>query len=115
MKEITIQDVKNFLNTLNVKIDVYGMVFANRDRCQDTMRMLGISECVAKSIIKTLEPTDFSKFFEDTTQWKCELWAFGKDVNGEEIYIKIGLGSPSKKTICVSFHKADHPIKYPFK
>ena len=115
MKEITIDEVKSFLDSINVKIDIYGMVFADRQRCQETMRMLGISETVAKSIIKTLDATDFSKYFEDTSQWGCDLWAFGKDVNGEEIYIKIGLGLPNRQTICVSFHKADFPIQYPFK
>lgn len=33
MKEITIDDVRNFLNSMNVKIDIYGMVFAERQRC----------------------------------------------------------------------------------
>lgn len=115
MKEITIDDVRNFLSSMNVKIDIYGMVFAERQRCQETMRMLGINENVAKSIIKTLNATDFSKYFEDTVQWGCDLWAFGKDINGEDIYIKIGLGLTGRQTICVSFHKADFPIQYPFK
>lgn len=115
MKEITIDDVKSFLNSMNVKIDIYGMVFAERQRCQETMRMLGINEIVAKSIIKTLDATDFSKYFDDITQWGCDLWAFGKDINGEEIYIKIGLGLPNRQTVCVSFHRADFPIQYPFK
>ena len=115
MKEITIDDVKNFLSSMNVKIDVFGMVFADRQRCQETMRMLGINEIVAKSIIKALDATDFSKYFDDASQWGCDLWAFGKDINGEEIYIKIGLGLPNRQTVCVSFHKPDHPIQYPFK
>lgn len=38
MKEITIEDVRSFLDSVNVKIDVYGMVFAERQRCQETMR-----------------------------------------------------------------------------
>ena len=114
MKEITIEDVKSFLKSMNVKVDVYGMVFADRQRCQETMRILGINEAVAKNIIMTLDATDFSKYF-DNTQWGCDLWAFGKDVKGEEVYIKIGLGLPNRKTVCVSFHKADFPIQYPFK
>jgi hypothetical protein len=43
------------------------------------------------------------------------MWAFGKDINGEEIYIKIGLGRPNNSTVCVSFHKPDYPIQYQFK
>ena len=115
MKEITIEDVKSFLDSVHVKIDVYGMIFAERHRCQETMRMLGINELVAKNIVKTLDASDFSKYFDDVTQWGCDLWAFGKDIKGEEVYIKIGLGLPNRQTVCVSFHKADFPIQYPFK
>lgn len=115
MSEVTVEDVRSFLNSLNVKLDVYGMVFADRRRCQETMRMLGINEVVAKNIVRTLDVADFSKYFDDTTQWGCDLWAFGKDVKGEEVYIKIGLGLPDRQTVCVSFHKADFPIQYPFK
>ena len=115
MKEITIEDVKSFLNRMHVKVDIYGMVFADRHRCQETMLMLGINEVVAKHIVMALDATDFSKYFDDTTQWGCDLWAFGKDIKGEEIYIKIGLGLPNRQTVCVSFHKADFPIQYPFK
>ena len=68
MKEITIEDVKNFLKSMNVKIEIYGMVFAQRQRCQETMRMLGINEIVAKEIVKSLDATDFSKYFDDTSQ-----------------------------------------------
>ena len=39
MKEITIEDVESFLDSMHVKIDIYGMVFAERHRCQETMRM----------------------------------------------------------------------------
>ena len=89
---------------MNVKIDVFGMVFADRQRCQETMRMLGINEIVAKSIIKALDATDFSKYFDDASQWGCDLWAFGKDINGEEIYIKIG-----KQLVAHPFsHTANH-------
>lgn len=115
MKKITIQDVCSFLNSMNVKMDIYGIVFADRQRCQETMRMLGITERVARNIVKTLEASDFSKHFDDISQWGCDLWAFGKDIDGKEIYIKIGLGLPNRNTICVSFHKPDSPITYPFK
>ena len=43
------------------------------------------------------------------------MWVFGKDFNGNEIYIKIALGVQDKNTICISFHKAEHKMNYPFK
>ena len=36
-----------------------------------------------------------------------DLWVFGKDVNGQEVYIKICYGLPNRSTIFVSFHIAE--------
>jgi hypothetical protein len=44
-----------------------------------------------------------------------EMWVFGKNVKGQEVYIKIMLGQPGRSTICISFHIAEHPLNYPFK
>ena len=44
-----------------------------------------------------------------------EMWVFGKDVKGQEVYIKITLGLPNSSTICISFHIAEHPMTYPLK
>ena len=43
------------------------------------------------------------------------MWVFGKDVKGIETYIKITVGKPNMKTICISFHRAEHPMAYPLK
>ena len=44
-----------------------------------------------------------------------EMWVFGKDVKGREIYIKVMISSHTSQTICISFHIAEHPLVYPFK
>ena len=44
-----------------------------------------------------------------------EMWVFGKDIKGKEVYIKIMLGGVNCQTICISFHIAEHPLSYPFK
>jgi hypothetical protein len=36
-------------------------------------------------------------------------------VKKAEVYIKIRLGKPNGKVICVSFHPAERKMKYPFK
>lgn len=45
----------------------------------------------------------------------AEMWVFGKDVDGTEVYIKITMGKPNSNTICISFHEAEYPMSYPFK
>ena len=46
---------------------------------------------------------------------KSKYVVFGKDFDGKQLYIKIAMGSPNSKTICISFHIAEKPIKYKFK
>ncbi|HCM96605.1 MAG: hypothetical protein A2X25_00235 [Chloroflexi bacterium GWB2_49_20] len=45
------------------------------------------------------------------------VWLFGKEIYGHDIYIKLkiyDLGS-QRKAKCISFHEANHPIRYPFR
>ena len=44
-----------------------------------------------------------------------EMWVFGKLINLKEVYIKICLGAPNSNVICISFHIAEYPMKYPFR
>ena len=44
-----------------------------------------------------------------------DMWVFGKDVKGQEVYIKISLGQENRQTICISFHISEYKMKYPFK
>lgn len=44
-----------------------------------------------------------------------DMWVFGRDINGKEVYIKVSIGNPDGKTICISFHEAENSIKYAFK
>jgi len=44
-----------------------------------------------------------------------DMWVFGKDVKGQEVYIKISLGQKNSQTICISFHISEYKMKYPFK
>ena len=51
----------------------------------------------------------------DLLNKRTEMWVFGKDVKEREVYIKITLGYQNGQTICISFHLAEHPMRYPFK
>ena len=51
----------------------------------------------------------------DTLNKFGEMWVFGKDVNGREVYIKIMIGGVGCQTVCISFHIAEYLLVYPFK
>lgn len=67
-------------------------------------------------IIRSLAVTDYSAGPIVSELGKnTEMWVFGKDVKQREVYIKISLGFPNQSVICISFHLAEHEMRYPFK
>ena len=48
-------------------------------------------------------------------QFHGEMWVFGKDIKGRELYIKIMISNVCGQTICISFHLAEKKLTYPFK
>ena len=42
------------------------------------------------------------------------MWVFGKIVSKHEIYIKVTVGQPNDKVICISFHFPEYPMTYPY-
>lgn len=46
-----------------------------------------------------------------------ELWEFGTEISGCEIYIKLKITEIDGEKIvkCISFHEADRPLNYPFR
>ncbi|SFD02485.1 hypothetical protein SAMN05518672_10196 [Chitinophaga sp. CF118] len=45
----------------------------------------------------------------------ADMWVFGKKIKEHEVYIKITLGVGGAQVICISFHIAESPMKYPLK
>lgn len=52
---------------------------------------------------------------EDQQDIGSPLWVFGKQIKGVDIYIKIAMGKPNDRVICISFHQAEGKLIYPHK
>ena len=77
---------------------------------------LEITHLQREVIVKSLQVQDYVEgLVIDLLNKEGEMWVFGKDVKGREVYIKITLGYENGQTICISFHLAEYPLKYPFK
>ena len=113
----TKEQVEAFLKRLKEKIKVFDIVFRDdRGKNLQTLATLEINTIVRKQIIMNIEPEDYVEGpIVDTLNKMGEMWIFGKDVKGHEVYIKITLGLPNSSTICISFHIAEHKMNYPFK
>ena len=113
----TKEQVEDFLKRLKEKIKVFDIIFRDdRGKNLQTLATLEITPTYRKQVILNIEPEDYSEGpIVDTLNKMGEMWVFGKDVKGQEVYIKITLGQPNNSTICISFHIAEHPMSYQFK
>ena len=111
------EEVQNFLNTFHAKMKVFGIIYRNeRGKNQQTLEKLEIVPSFRKIIIENLSVEDYVQGpIIDELNKIGEMWVFGKDVKDREIYIKIMLGGLGCQTICISFHIAEFPLKYPLK
>ena len=114
---VTKQQVEVFLKRLKEKIKVFDIIYRDdRGKNLQTLATLEIAPTYRKQVILNIEPEDYSEGpVVDTLNKMGEMWVFGKNVKGQEVYIKITLGLPNSSTICISFHIAEHPMTYPFK
>ena len=113
----TKEQVEDFLKRLKEKIKVFDIIFRDdRGKNLQTLATLEITPTYRKKVILNIEPEDYSEGpIVDTLNKMGEMWVFGKDVKGHEVYIKITLGLPNSSTICISFHIAEQPMTYPLK
>lgn len=95
---------------------MYGILILKRDKNRQTMIDLELTGAAIEKIMDQLIVEDYSEgpLDEDWYGGK-KMWVFGKQVKGDEIYIKITLGGPQSQTICISFHLSEYPMHYPFK
>ena len=114
---ITTEEVKTFLDQFNIKAQVFGIRFRNdREKNKEALKQLALTPFQRELIVKTLQVEDYVEGpVIDVLNQEGEMWVFGKDVKGREVYIKITLGYENGQTICISFHVAEYPLVYPFK
>ena len=79
--------------------------------------MLGLTVKTVKLEILSLSVVNYSSGPVLDRDRPGDLWVFGKEINGHEIYIKLKIATINDKKIakCISFHEAEFPLRYPFK
>ena len=102
MGKLTKEDVQSFLEQFHEKMKA--------------LEELEIVPSFRKVVIENLTAEDYVEGpVIDTLNKLGEMWVFGKDVKNREVYIKIMISDYCGQTICISFHLAEAPLKYPFK
>ncbi len=112
------EEVKKFLLEFKTVASEKGVFLLDyRQDTYQTLQYLGLTKQNVEEILLSLSVTDFSSGPEPDRNRDGEIWEFGYDLDGQEIYIKLKLdtfeGELTPK--CLSFHIPKHPIKYPLK
>lgn len=108
-------EVEAFLNTFKAKMEVFDVVFLNRDKNLQALIDLEITKVSRKEFLKELKVEDYFRGPTKDVDNGPDLWEFGRLLKQKEVYIKITIGMMNKPVICISFHVAERAIEYPYK
>lgn len=110
------REVEQFLKQFKIKLKVFGILDVERKKNTQTLLDLELLLTQRRKILEQLKVEDYCEGpLEETMHGESEMWVFGKEVKGTEVYIKIALGAASEPVICISFHIAEYKLNYPFK
>lgn len=73
-----------------------------------------------EDICRTLTELTVSDYYEtvydsDALEDPKLLFVFGKEIQKKQIYIKLKITEENRKVICISFHKAEEQMSFPYK
>jgi len=83
-----------------------------------TLKYLRITTRMRDDIILSIRLEDYSAGPKTDQLHSGEYWEFGKEMDGEEIYIKLKIipfSHGNEKALCLSFHIAERPLNYRFR
>jgi len=111
------EEANRFLKEFKQKLAIWDVVFLNnRNKNIQALADLDINPAKRIEVLNNLTVDDFSEGpFEELIFGGSEMWVFGKQINGIEVYIKISMGRPNKATLCISFHLSEYKMNYPYK
>lgn len=108
--------VRQFLKELKWLIDESGLIVADRVKNRDALLELGLTARQREEIVLSLSVQDYCSGPTADEYEPGQYYVFGNKADGVEIYIKLKISESSgaEYAVCLSFHKAERPLIYPF-
>lgn len=113
---MSIQGIHDFLLKFKQAIaGGSGVDLVPRNETRETIARLGLTKANLEELLLDLSVTNYSNGPEPDNDRPGEVWMFGLQIQGHEIYIKLKVVDIGKQKMakCISFHIAKHPLKYP--
>ena len=105
--------VTEFLRVFREQAEKAGGVYVtSRIKNRDALIELGLTKKQREELILSLTPEDYSAGPLRERKGSGNVWIFGRIEEGREIYIKLKV---THMSICLSFHPAERPLRYPLR
>ena len=110
------EQIESFLNDFKQKMkEKNGFTMVPRERNINELKSFGIKIITVKGIVNSLNFTHYCSGPEKDSEYpENNLWVFGYEFNGKLLYIKLS-SDLKHKAKCISFHKAEFEMKFPYK
>lgn len=119
--EATEEQIDKFLNDFRERMRWVNppiIYMDNRDKNNiQQLASLDLTGNQRDDIIKGLTAIDYMEGpYENNWPGQGDVWVFGKEIKGKEVYIKIYINTVlNKPNICISFHISESRNQYPLK
>lgn len=110
------QDVMEFLLEFKqIVTEGSGVDIVPRAEMRPTLAELGLTMANLEELLLGLSVADYCKGPEPDRDRPGDVWVFGREIEGQEVYIKLKVAQAGNHRIakCISFHIARYPLKYP--
>ena len=77
----TEKEVEEFLRQFKPKFNVWGIIFLNREKNLEALKILGITPQAREEVIRKIEADDYIETIIDNESFG-EMWVFGQDYDG---------------------------------
>lgn len=116
MEQTDLEVIRSFLRSCKEHIENERFEFVERRKCLQTLTELEITIDDAETVVLGLHPSNYVSGPEsdhDSTK-AGDIYVFGADQNSVELYIKLKCDT-KRGCVCISFHRAEWPLKYPYR
>ncbi len=116
MPETSETDILAFLAEFKRLVSIGDFIIIDRLKNRQALLELNITANQRKDYLLQLKKSRYSAGPVQDEKLGGEVWIFGKNISGNEVYIKIAVNTwNGRKAYCISFHIAERPFTYPFR
>jgi hypothetical protein len=111
-------DIKNFLIEFKkIVVTGRGLDIVPRRENLNALSDIGLTNKNLKEETLALSVQDYCEGPDLDRDRPGEIWIFGRQVAGKEIYIKLKIAQVGREKIakCLSFHAANFPLCFPYR